>query len=89
MYKIFYGAHLYISLSDHAKFESQLVSRKLTNIYAFSFEVILEWTVVLLQSNRKENFGARQQDKLLIQQVVDILRQHVSLDQICCFPLTL
>ena len=78
-----YGAHPHISLSVHAKFESQSGSCKLTNIYAFSFEVILGWNVELLQSNKKENSGARQQDKLLI------LRLHVNLNQICYWPLTL
>jgi hypothetical protein len=34
-------------------------------------------------------FAARQQDKLLIQWVIAKLRQHASLDQGCCFPLTL
>jgi hypothetical protein len=70
-----YGAHPYISLSVHAKFESQSESCKFTNIYAFSFEVILECNVELFQRNKKENFGARQQDKVLI------LRLHVSLDK--------
>ena len=51
----FYGAHFYISMSDHAKLESQLESCKLSNIYVFSFEVIGKWTVVPLQGNGKDN----------------------------------
>jgi hypothetical protein len=35
-----YGAHFYISLSDHAKLGFQLGSNKLRNIYVLSVELI-------------------------------------------------
>jgi hypothetical protein len=50
-----YGAHFYISIKDRAKLGSQLGSHKLSNIYAFSFEVVWEWTVEPLQSNVQKN----------------------------------
>jgi len=43
-------------MRDHAKLGSQLGSSKLSNMYALSMEVIWKLTVVLLQSNGKENY---------------------------------
>ena len=82
-----YGVHFYISLTDHAKFESQLGSSKFNNINAFSFEVNLEWIVVPLLCNGKEKLHCKATGQVAYSGVIAKSRQHASLDQICCFPL--
>jgi hypothetical protein len=65
-----YGAHFYVSMKDRAKLGSQLGSHKLSNIYAFLFEVVWEWIVVPLQSNGQKNSFCKEGRHCLMRRAV-------------------